>query len=157
MTAKGPERALADFATPDALWAAIDSRITKLVAADPRLNKADLQRQFGYERFLARVFSVEGEWVLKGGTALLARVRSARHSRDVDLFRQRGDVAEAAAELVKLAAVDLGDHVRFVAALGRIQQERAGRGGARLATVKVVGYVGTRQKFGFTVDTSSAA
>jgi hypothetical protein len=60
---------------------------------------------------------------------------------------------EAAAELAKLAEIDLGDHFRFITALGRIQKERPERAGARLATIKVVGYVGARRMFEFTVDT----
>ena len=153
MAAKGPDRTLADYGTPDALWAAIDSRITQLVDADPRLNKSVLQRQFGYERFLARIFSVEGDWVLKGGTALLCRTRSARHSRDIDLFRRQGEVSEAVAELAKLATTDLGDHFEFVAETSEIRDERPEHDGARLATIKVAGYVGRRRKFEFTVDT----
>ena len=53
----------------------------------------NVTRQFVYDRFLARLFThvPDGTWVLKGGTALLARVRSARHSRDIDLFRSAGD------------------------------------------------------------------
>lgn len=153
MAAKGPDRALADYGTPDALWAAIDSRITQLVEADPRLNKSALQRQFGYERFLARIFSVEGDWVLKGGTALLCRTRSARHSRDIDLFRRQGEVIEAVAELVRLATIDLGDHCEFLAEIAEIRDERPERDGARPATIKVSGYVGRRRKFEFTVDT----
>ncbi|HJP75578.1 MAG TPA: nucleotidyl transferase AbiEii/AbiGii toxin family protein [Pseudonocardiaceae bacterium] len=144
---------LSDFRTPEALWAAIDSRIAKRVAADPSLNKAVLQRQLCYERFLARIFSVEGDWVLKGGTALLVRARSARHSKDIDLFLRQGAVTEAVAELTELAATDLGDHFRFVAALHQVGEERPRSGGAQVATVRVDGYVGARRKFEFTVDT----
>lgn len=152
MTAKGPGRALADYRTPDALWVAINSRIAKLVAADPRLTKQALQRQFGYERFLARVFSVEGDWVLKGGTALLVRTRSARHSKDIDLFRRQGEVTDAVDELIALGSLDLGDHFRFDTAFDQDRPERPGRDGPRLATVNVEGFVGDRPMFSFTVD-----
>lgn len=38
------------------------------------------------DRFLARVFHApEAPWVLKGGTAVLARVDDARTTKDVDL------------------------------------------------------------------------
>jgi hypothetical protein len=134
------------------LWAAIDARIAKLVQVDSRLSKSALQRQFGYERFLARIFSVEGDWVLKGGTALLCRTRSARHSLDIDLFRRQGEVGGAVAELITLAAIDLGDHFEFFAEVDKIREERPDRGGAQLATIKVTGYVGQRQLFEFTVD-----
>jgi predicted nucleotidyltransferase component of viral defense system len=153
VAAKFPDRPLADYRSAEALWAAIDNRIVRLVEADPRLNRSALQRQFGYERFLARIFAIEGDWVLKGGTALLCRTRSARHSLDIDLFRRQGEVTEAVAELVKLAAVDLGDHGEFLTEIDEIREERPERAGARLATIKVVGYVGARRMFEFTVDT----
>ncbi len=91
--------------------------------------------------------------MLKGGTALLVRTRSARHSKDIDLFRREGAVADAVTELAALAAIDLKDHFRFVTTLDRVREERPGRGGAQLATVKVDGYVGARRKLAFTVDT----
>jgi hypothetical protein len=47
----------------------------------------ELLRQFAYARLLARIFVLEPErWVLKGATGLLARLPSARHSLDVDLW-----------------------------------------------------------------------
>lgn len=69
-------------------------------------------RQFVHDRFLCRVFTDDG-WVLKGGTALLARVRDARHSLDVDLWTESGDLDAAVESLRRAAALDLGDHLRF--------------------------------------------
>lgn len=141
------------YATPDALWSAVNARIRQRVKTNPTMTVSNLQRQFVYDRFLARVFSAgDGTWVLKGGTALLARVRSARHSQDVDLFRRTGTIDGALAEFQDAAAVDLGDHFRFVTGAVELRQARAGRPGAMLATVKVDGYAGVRKVAAFTVD-----
>lgn len=141
------------YRTGEALWDAITQRIKKLVRADPRLTTANLQRQFIYDRFLARVFSVSGEqWVLKGGNALLVRLRTARHSQDLDLFRRTGTIESAAAELMEAAAVDLADHFRFEVRLTELRPERHGQPATSLAMLHVTAYVGVRQVFQFTVD-----
>ncbi len=92
-----PERA----ASVTAIRTPITKRITRMpsvIGATARL--CDLRRQFAYDRLLARVFSREPEaWVLKGATALLARLEgSARHTLDIDLYRlgARLDEAEVA-------------------------------------------------------------
>ncbi|MEO6503545.1 MAG: nucleotidyl transferase AbiEii/AbiGii toxin family protein [Jatrophihabitantaceae bacterium] len=121
--------------------------------SDPTLTIGNLQRQFVYDRFLARVFNVSGEdWVLKGGSALLARVRSARHSQDLDLFRRSGTLHSAAAELEAAASADLADHFRFEARLKEIRSERAGQPGTELALLHVDAYVGVKRVGQFTVD-----
>jgi hypothetical protein len=51
--------------------------------------------------------------MLKGGTAMLARVASARTTIDVDLFRRSRSLDTALVDLRRLAAVDLGDFFRF--------------------------------------------
>lgn len=141
------------YQTPEALWRAVTDRIRQRVGEDPRLTTSNLQRQFVYDRFLARVFCTGGGgWVLKGGTALLTRVRSARHSRDLDLFRSEGTVDAAAAELREAAAIDLDDHFRFVAELNGIRDERPGRPGTRLAVLNVDAYAGIRRVSRFKVD-----
>jgi len=113
----------------------------------------NLQRQFVYDRLLARVFQdCGGNWVLKGGTALLTRVRSARHSKDIDLFRQEGTVDSAVAELQASAAVDLNDYFRFITELDAVREERPGQPNTRLATIKVDGYIGVKRAASFRVD-----
>lgn len=59
-----------------------------------------------------RVFSdgAESEW---GGTGILARIPTARATRDVDLFRSGYPLDTALADLRRLAAIDLHDHFRF--------------------------------------------
>ncbi len=141
------------YATPEALWSAVNARIRQRVAADPDLTVSNLQRQFVYDRLLSRVFAGgDGRWVLKGGTALLARVRSARHSQDIDLFRQAGTVEAAVSELQALASIDRDDHFRFVTGLDSLRHERAGQPGTGLATVPVDGYAGVRRVAQFKVD-----
>ncbi|UOE42726.1 hypothetical protein [Agromyces larvae] len=54
------------------------------------------------------------EWLLKGGTGVLARVASGRCTTDVDLFRANYTLDGAFAELIRLAAIGLGDCFRFV-------------------------------------------
>lgn len=74
----------------------------------------DLIRQAHFDRFLSRIFSDPGsEWVLKGGSAMLARIPSTRRTLDMDLFRNGYDAEESLEELKRLAAVDLHDFFRF--------------------------------------------
>lgn len=83
-TARGVESAIKDAArTAAQLHPALD------------VNKY-IQLEY-FNRFLSRIFS-EGEnseWVLKGGTGILARIPSARSTRDIDLYRQGGTLAES--------------------------------------------------------------
>jgi hypothetical protein len=53
------------------------------------------------------------EWVLKGGTGMLARVANTRRTRDIDLYREGRDKDESLLELRRLAATDLGDFFSF--------------------------------------------
>ena len=65
------------YADPTALRRAVTDRLRTL-ARDQHAQLADLQRQFAYDRFLARLFVSEPDrWVLKGATALLARLGGA--------------------------------------------------------------------------------
>lgn len=70
---------------------------------------------------MGRVFLTEPDkWVLKGATALLARMRgSGRHTVDVDLYRRRAGLGEAEAALRAAAALELGDFFRFELSPGR--------------------------------------
>ena len=103
---------------PDAraVESAIKDAAKNAHAADPSRQVGDLIRQACYDRFLCRVFSAseDSEWVLKGGTGMLARVPTARRTLDADLFRAGHDKDHALADLRRLAELDLGDHFRFV-------------------------------------------
>ncbi len=72
----------------------------RTAASSGTTNTSNLLRQFVYDWFLTRVFTAsDGSWFLKGGTALLARVRTARHSKDIDLFRREGTLMTAVGEI----------------------------------------------------------
>ncbi|WP_226657617.1 nucleotidyl transferase AbiEii/AbiGii toxin family protein [Leifsonia sp. LS1] len=77
------------------------------------MSVGDLIQLNYYDRFLVRVFA-DPEWVLKGGTMMLARVPDSRATRDIDLFRNGYTAAQAVERLRELAAVNLGDHFNFV-------------------------------------------
>lgn len=103
---------------PDAraVEAAIKAAAKNAHDADPTRHTGDLIRQAHYDRFLCRIFSEAdaAQWVLKGGTGMLARVRDARRTLDADLSRAGVGKDQALADLRRLAELDLGDHFRFV-------------------------------------------
>lgn len=152
-----------------ALWRALTAR-ARTAAADSSRPGNELLRRFVYDRFLARVFadlaqdsgpapgsgsglgtSPGSAWVLKGGTAVLARVHDARHSKDVDLLHRLGDIDDALAALRAVAGRDLGDHFRFV--LGTVRpvggRQQPGLAGYR---VQVEAYCGVRRCETFSID-----
>lgn len=95
--------------------AAIRDAARKAVAADSSITTGDRITQEYFRRFLSRIFSEAHDpgWILKGGTGVLARVGSARTTRDIDLFRREQSLDGALADLRRLAAIDLGDFFRF--------------------------------------------
>ena len=103
------------YQTPAAVESAIRSAAQKAAQNDKSLSTQERIRLEYFHRFLCRIFSETptDAWLLKGGTALLARVPSARATSDVDLFNQRHSLAAALTELRRLAALDLGDFFRF--------------------------------------------
>ena len=135
-----------------ALRSAVTSR-AKEAARTTRADQGALVRRFVYERFLARVFhDSDSPWVLKGGTAVLARVNDARTTKDVDLLAELDNLDIALGRLRGCAAVDLGDHFRFVitghdASMGGAGQPHVG--GYR---VHVDAYCGAVKKQTFGVD-----
>ncbi len=103
------------YSSPRGVEDAIKDAARRAASADPSL---DVNRRIQLEyfnRFLSRVFSQaeDSEWVLKGGTGMLARVPSTRATRDIDLYRRGFSLTHALEDLVRLAAIDLGDHFRF--------------------------------------------
>jgi hypothetical protein len=91
-------------------------------------------------------------WVLKGGTAVLARVVDARHSKDIDLLRSLGTIEEALGALREAAAVDLHDHFRFVIRGVRTVGGGGAQPGVTGYRVQVDAYCGTRLCESFGVD-----
>jgi len=137
------------YADPAALRQAIADRLRQLARDRPGAQLSDLQRQFAYDRLLARVFSAEPRaWVLKGATALLARLGgSARHTLDVDLYRRESGLDEAEAALRAVASADLGDYFRFTLEPGRRIAE-----GRTTLRVPVTAYLGATTFARFHVD-----
>lgn len=138
------------YATPVALQAAITDRLRSIARKDPSRSLADLHRQFAYDRLLYRIFTGEDRdrWVLKGATALLARLGGqARHSVDIDLYDQAGSLTDAEAVLQAAAARDAGDQFRFALSPGR----RIAEGGVPLR-VAVTAYLGVTEFERFNVD-----
>ena len=144
------------YATAQAFRAALKDRFSALVKADPRRSIDELQRQFAYDRVLARCFTGPGAegWVLKGAGALLARLEGmARHSKDIDLYytQQAASTDRAVEAFLDAVDRDLGDHFRFdVTRTTTLQEDATGRRvhldaylGARYAAFHVDIVVGT--------------
>lgn len=103
------------YPTPGGVESAIKDAAKKAAAADPSLDVNTRIRLEYSNRLLSRVFT-EGdasEWVLKGGTGILARIPSTRATRDIDLYRKGFTLSQSVDDLQRLAAIDLGDHFRF--------------------------------------------
>jgi len=133
---------------PRAFRLAVTDRLRPL-ARDRGIELTDLLRQFAYDRLLCRVFTSDPErWVLKGATAMLARLEGvARHTRDVDLLSNTGGFSEAEQALRAAAALDLDDYFSFTLSPGR--QIVQGAGATR---VDVVAFLGVREFAKFHVD-----
>ena len=99
-----------------AVEAAIRDAAQSAFVADKSMSTQDRIRQEHFRRFLSRIFSErdDSDWLLKGGTGVLARVASGRRTTDVDLFRANNTLDGALGELIRLASLDLGDFFRFV-------------------------------------------
>ena len=137
-----------------AVEAAIRDAARRAFAADKSMSTQDRIRQEYFRRFLSRVFSdhQDSEWLLKGGTGVLARVASGRRTTDVDLFRANYTLDGALAELIRLAAINLGDYFRFVytkhrPVLGGDQQARTEGYGVEFDV-----YIGADRKEALHVD-----
>jgi hypothetical protein len=135
-----------------ALWSAAASR-AKIAAKATGVPSHALLRRFVFDRFLARVFhEPNSPWVLKGGTAVLARVHDARTTKDVDLFHQANSL-DAALEALRAAITEvrIDDHFRFV-----ITKVEPSLGGGQPAVdgyrVSVDAYCGAQKKDSFGVD-----
>ncbi|GAA3202056.1 nucleotidyl transferase AbiEii/AbiGii toxin family protein [Dactylosporangium siamense] len=103
------------YGSPAALRAGLTDRLKKL-ASESAFTVTDLQRQFAYDRLLARVFSAPDadRWVLKGAAALLARLEVARHSKDIDLsWQSTTGLDEAEQALRACARRNVGDFLSF--------------------------------------------
>lgn len=103
------------YPTASGVESAIKEAAKAAAAAEPSAEINKLIQLEYFNRFLSRVFSEgeDSEWVLKGGTGILARLPSTRTTRDIDLYRQGFTLPQALDDLNRLATVDLQDHFRF--------------------------------------------
>lgn len=135
-----------------AMWSAVTAR-AKATGNATGMDPGAVIRRFVFQRFLARVFhEPDAPWVLKGGTAVLARVHGARTTKDVDLLRQLGDLDAAVAALRAAVAVDLGDHFRFVITSVDHSPGGAGQPAVDGLRAAVDAYCGAAKKVTFGVD-----
>lgn len=113
----------------------------------------ELVRRFYYGRFLRRVFTGEG-WVLKGGSAMLARVAGSRHTLDIDLLHIGAGVDGAVDELRRLLAVDVDDDgIRFEVVTARRRGGAAtAQPGIDAARLSVEAFCGAKRASQFSVD-----
>lgn len=121
------------YATAEAFRTALKDRFAAIAKAGAGYRVDELQRQFAYDRVLARCFTGEDKdrWVLKGAGALLARLAgAARHSKDIDLYydEQQAAADEAVDALQGALRRDLGDFFRFeVTGVSELQESAKGR------------------------------
>jgi len=104
------------YTTPTAFRTTLKERFRHIAHIDRQYRLDELQRQFAYDRALARLFtSPEADhWVHKGAGALLARLTAAHHSKDLDVFLGVGVDAERAVNALRTALeLNLGDHMRL--------------------------------------------
>jgi hypothetical protein len=133
------------YGNPAAFRRALTGKL-KTAAETSKWTLPQLQRQMAYDRLLERLYLVDGGWILKGATALLARDLGVRATIDIDLCR--GIAAGGAEhELREAAARDIGDWFRFE--IGVAQAVRNAADGTRLPATA---YVGTTAWAQFHVD-----
>ncbi len=126
------------YASPTAFRRALTDRLRAIASPRGPWALADLQRQFAYDRLLARLYLLDGGWIVKGATALLAREIAPRHTLDLDIYRAASrDQAER--DLREAAAADLGDWFRFEIGPGRAVAD--GGKGVRMPTVARLGSI----------------
>lgn len=123
------------YESPAALRQALTDRLKSRAAVGPWRLPA-LQRQFAYERLLARCYALDGDWVVKGAAAMLARGIAVRHTLDIDVYRD-AEVQEAVASLRRAANLDLGDWMTF--RLGQTTTIEAGSQAARVPVEVSIG------------------
>ena len=126
-----PEPDVFPYSSAAAFRTALRDRFAVIAKSETRYSLDELQRQFAYDRALARLFTAPdaASWVLKGAGALLARLEQARHSIDIDIFfaEQSAAVPDAILALRRNLSRDLGDFFGFeVTRIVPLQEEAKG-------------------------------
>jgi hypothetical protein len=134
-----------NYPSPTAFRRAVTDRL-KVKAGDGPWPLPALQRQFAYDRLLARLYLVDDRWIVKGATALLAREIGVRGTKDIDIFRNTA-LAISEADLRRAVDLDLGDCCHFEA--GPSQHTAQGASALR---IPITLYIGPPQWAAFSVD-----
>jgi len=126
-----PEPDVFPYASAAAFRTALRDRFAVIAKSETRYPLDELQRQFAYDRALARLFTAPdaASWVLKGAGALLARLEHARHSKDIDVYfaERSAAVSDAIVALRRNLSRDLGDFFGFeVTRIVPLQEEAKG-------------------------------
>lgn len=108
------------FSSPASFRQCLESRL-QAVSKETGIDLQRVRRKVAFERFLARLFSIQPyPWVLKGGYALEVRFKVARATKDLDLGTRleiAGTVDEQQAVLLEKlqerAALKTEDHFQF--------------------------------------------
>ena len=100
------------YTSADSFRIALLALTRNAAKVDPTRDAQTRQRLFCFNRLLSRVFShpeaANGTWALKGAASLMARLREARASKDVDIATKESlDAAERV--LREAAATSTGD------------------------------------------------
>jgi len=122
------------YASPQAFRRALTDKLRAAAASGGR-SLSELQRQFAYDRLLARLYADGNTWILKGATALIARGIAVRSTIDIDIYRERPP-DEAEAELRKACEQNLEDWFNFQLGLGQPVNDGSG------VRISVDAYVG---------------
>jgi hypothetical protein len=133
------------YGSPQAFRRALTDRL-RAAAGMSKWTLPELQRQFAYDRLLARLYASDQGWIIKGAAALLARNLAVRATVDVDVYRHVA-TEQAEAELRVAVARDLGDWFRFEIGPGTPMT-----GGAAGVRLPVTAYIGQTSWADFKVD-----
>lgn len=125
--------------SPAALRRSLESRFKNASRATGQPSQ-QIRRRFFHQCYLARVFTLPGnDWVLKGGVGLAMRATNARHSKDIDLYRQHAihELETSVEQLV--TAGQASERDPFVFEVTRKGEILGGAGGLTLAVKCLLG------------------
>ncbi len=96
----------------------------KLVAKGSAKSASQIEREFIIQRFLARIFlDQDASWILKGGTGMLVRLPTARHTRDLDLMLREGNLDSALNNLREICGPSNHDPFVFnIVTVGKLEE-----------------------------------
>lgn len=132
--------------------AAFDRALKK--AAKATSDPGEAYRQALRDRFLCRVFYNGNEnFVLKGGSGMLARIPDARATKDLDFATcERINAFDALEEMRRIASIDLGDWCEF--RLTKSEESMDENGYSRLLKLRFATFVGRDEKDPVLIDLS---